>query len=136
MSNEVTLGKFAIGHQRGVLSVRRVDEGESLKFMPAEAATIKELVGIALGMEELPALPKKIENNVFRLNFHSDDTLSLTATDGRKGEIPFTWREGDSFIKVVEEAFKLGMNDRILNVGGVKNGPSFVDSNLTEPFSL
>jgi hypothetical protein len=114
--SEITLDGFTVKCNRCVISLSKDDAGSELAFSTGECDMIKELVGIALAMERLPTLPEHIDLEMWQIRFHPDDTLSLRGRDGRTGEIPFKWSEGDTVIRRVIDGYNMAMNDRELGL--------------------
>ena len=107
--SQQTINGYEVRHQRGVITVTK--NGNTLKFMPAEADQIREIVNIALSMESLPALPPQINNGRFEVQFNENDTLGISGVDGIEGSVTFTWNEGDEFILTIDEAQKIALNE-------------------------
>lgn len=108
MSQQIING-YDVRHLRGVITITK--NGNVLKFTPAEVDQVRHLINIALGMESLPALPPRISDGRFEVTFNENDTLSVSANDGREGALSFSWSEGDDFISLVDEAQKIALND-------------------------
>lgn len=106
--SQQTINGYLVSHQRGAITVTR--EKGALRFTAAEAEPIRQLVNIALSMESLPALPPQINNGRFTVVFNENDTLSLSATDGREGALTFAWNEGDELILTVDAAQSIALN--------------------------
>ena len=108
MSQQVING-YEVKHLRGVITLTR--NGAVLRFTSGECDPIRQIVNIALSMESLPALPPAIHNGRFSLQFKEDDTLGLSSSDGREGELVFTWSEGDELILTVDAAQQIALNE-------------------------
>jgi hypothetical protein len=112
--SQQTINGYVVKHLRGVITITK---GSSvLKFTPAEADQVRHLINIALGMESLPALPPKISDGRFTVTFNENDTLSVSAMDGREGALTFQWNEGDEFIGLVDNAQAIALNDLKMGV--------------------
>lgn len=96
------------------ITVKRGDF--SLKLSPAEVDKATGLVGTALSMETLEALPDHITGTPFVVRFFEDDRLALERTDN-KGSIPFTWAEADDLILSLYDGKKIAINERTLIKG-------------------
>jgi len=94
-----------------------IKRGEfAIKLSPAEVDRATGLVGTALSMETLEALPDHITGTPFVVRFFEDDRLALERTDN-KGSIPFTWAEADDLILSLHDGKKLAINERTLIKG-------------------
>lgn len=93
----------------------------SIKFTPAEVNKATQLLGIALGMETMDALPDHITNNPFVIRFFEDDKLALERSDV-KGSIPFNWDETDELIVTINDGLKIAINERTLVKGARGTG--------------
>ena len=101
--SEISLDGFTVKCNRGIISLSKDGTGSELSFSSGEADLIKELIGLALSMEQLPSLPEHIYLQLFQMRFHADDTLTLCTTDDREGELPFSWSEGDTVFQRVDD---------------------------------
>lgn len=119
-----------MGSNRGVISLCKEEDDLPLKFSSGEATQIKELIGIALAMENLPILPRHIDRHLFQVQFNEDNTLTVLAP-GREGQLTFTWLEGDEVIVRVEDGLKMALNDRLVGMEG--KPPKYVGES-GEPF--
>lgn len=117
----VKLGKFQVGHQNGVITLARTGEGVRLPYSYAEGDKIKQLLGIAGSLEQMPVLMPHVESGTFRIVFNEDDTLNLKRLDGRGGDVPFTWREIDKLIDVIEEGIKMFKNDQDVGLNKIRH---------------
>jgi len=106
--SQQTINGYDVGHQRGVLTLAK--EGFVLRFTAGEVEPIRQLVNIALGMQALPALPPQISNGRFVLTFNENDSLALSASDGREGGLTFAWSEGDDLILTLDAAQAIALN--------------------------
>ena len=104
-----------------------------LRLTPAEIDKATSLIGIALGMETMEALPDHITNTPFVVRFFEDDRLALERTDV-KGSIPFTWAEADELILALHDGKKLAINERTLIKGPRSAGGGRVNYS-DEPFT-
>lgn len=109
---EINFDDFHITANMETVSISR-DEG-SISFRPGEAERMTALIGIALRMESLIALPSHISNFPFKVVFNEDDSLEITREDMNKG-LKLSWSEVDRFIQIVGEAVKISINDSTLN---------------------
>lgn len=107
--SQQTINGYQVKHLRGVITITK--DNSVLRFTPAEVDQVRHLVNIALGMESLPALPPKISDGRFTVTFNENDTLSVSASDGREGALTFSWSEGDDFIGLVDNAQSIALND-------------------------
>lgn len=89
-------------------------EGFSLNLSPAEVDKATYIVGIALSMETLDAVPSHITNTPFVVRFFENDNLALERTD-KKDSIPFTFAEGDELIMTLKQARDMAINSRMLS---------------------
>lgn len=85
----------------------------TITLMPAEVDKATKIIGIALGMETLDAVPSHITNTPFVIRFFNDDMLALERND-TKGSIPFKFSEGDELITTLQQAQAICVNDRTL----------------------
>ena len=92
--------------------VRR--EQDTIILTPAEVDKATYIVGIALGMETLDAVPSHITNSPFVIRFFDGDKLRLERNDA-KGSIPFSFPEGDELILTLQQARAVCVNARTLN---------------------
>lgn len=106
--SQQTINGYNVGHTRGVLTLAK--EGKVLRFTVGEVEPLRQLVNIALGMQALPALPPYISNGRWTLTFNENDTLALTAGDGREGGLSFGWAEGDELILTLDAAQAIALN--------------------------
>jgi len=119
-----------LGSDQGDVSLGNEGEGQPMIFGSGEAAQIKELVGIALSMESLSVLPGNIDLGRFQIRFHEDNTLSLHC--GEDNGVRFSWIEGDEIINLVEDGYKLVMNEKQVGSQGMKPVANYSDGG--EPF--
>ena len=99
---------YVVEHQRGVLTLSK--EGFALRFTACEVEPIRQLINIALGMQSLPALPPQISNGRFVVTFNENDSLALSASDGREGGLTFAWSDGDNLILTLDAAQDIALN--------------------------
>lgn len=107
--SQQTINGYVVAHQRGVITVTK--NGGLLRFTAAEIEPIRQLVNIGLGMQTLPALPPQISSGRFVLEFKTDDTLALSASDGREGALSFMWSDGDELILTIDAAQSIALNE-------------------------
>ena len=88
-------------------------EGDKLELSPAEVIKATHLVGIALGMESMPALPSHITNSPFVIRFFPEEVMRLEREDG-PGSLPFSWDEGDSLIVALQQSQDIAVDERKL----------------------
>jgi hypothetical protein len=122
---EVKLGDTTLTIDANNLSLRQ-DGTPALKMRPAEVDRVTKLIGIALSMESMQALPSKIDNSPFVIRFFEDHTLRLEAKD-RDGSIRFTFGGGDGVIKALHQARDMSIDE--LRLG---NNPRGVAGAMTE----
>lgn len=104
-----------------------------LRLVPAEVDKATSLLGIALGMETLDALPDHITGSPFVIRFFEDDRLALERADA-KGSIPFTWAEADELILALHDGKKLAINERTL-IRGPRSAGGARSQFSDEPFT-
>lgn len=93
--------------------ITRDDEEEQIELSPAEVDKATELIGIALGMEDLDALPDHITGSPFVVRFFEEDFLRFEREDG-VGSVRFAWEEGDELITTLHMARDMAVNERTL----------------------
>jgi len=99
----------------GNANVCIVKRGEAaLSLSPSEVDKATNIVGIALSMENLDAVPSHITNSPFVVRFFEGDMLALERLDA-KGSIPFTFAQGDELITTLHQARSISVNDRTLS---------------------
>lgn len=103
-----TINGYNVEHTRGVLTLTK--EGKVLRFTAGEVEPLRQLINIALGMQSLPALPPQISSGRWTVTFNENDTLSVEASDGREGALPFNWNEGDELILTLDAAVAIALN--------------------------
>jgi hypothetical protein len=103
-----------------------------IRLSPAEVDKATHLVGVALGMETMDALPDHISGTPFVIRFFEDDRLALERTDN-KGSVPFTWAEADDLILALHDGKKIAVNERTLIKGPRSAGKRVTFSD--EPFT-
>jgi hypothetical protein len=106
--SQQTINGYQVGHTRGVLTLTK--EGKMLRFTIGEVEPLRQLVNIALGMQTLPALPPQISNGRWSVTFNENDTLALSADDGREGALSFNWNDGDELILTLDAAQAIALN--------------------------
>lgn len=93
--------------------VYRDDDGDSIVFAPAEAAKATNLLGIALGMEDMDVLPDHIAHSPFVVRFLGEGFCRLEREDG-DDSVKFLWEEGDELITTIRAAVGIAINIRTL----------------------
>ena len=112
-----------------------ITRGEfTLRLTPAEVDKATNLIGTALGMESLDALPDHITGSPFCIRMFEDNRLALERTDN-KGSIPFTWAEADDLILALHDGKKIAINERTLVRGPRSAGGSRRTQFSDEPFT-
>jgi len=106
--SQQTINGYSVTHVRGVITLTR--NGGLMRFTTGECEPIRQIVNIALSMESLKALPPEINNGRFTVQFKENDTLGLSANDGREGALGFTWSEGDELILTLDAAQGIALN--------------------------
>jgi len=114
-------------------TVTRYDEiAETLSLSPAEILKASNIIGLALRMESLPALPDHISSSPFVIRFLPTNNLRLERKD-KKGSIRFEWNEGDELINALKAAESISINER--TVVKAARGTGAVSHNSEAPFS-
>jgi len=122
---EVICGDLTLAGDANSLSLKQ-EGAPTLTLRPAEVEAATQLIGIALSMETMQALPSKIDNSPFVIRFFEDHTLRLEAKD-RDGSIRFTFQGGDSIIKAIRQAKEMSLDELRL-----ENSPRGVAGGMTE----
>lgn len=95
-----------------VCTVKRGEATLNLSANEVDKAT--NIIGIALSMENLDAVPSHITNSPFVVRFFEGDMLALERIDA-KGSLPFKFMEGDELIVTLQQARAISVNDRTLS---------------------
>lgn len=108
-----------------------ISDGERVfKLTPAEVDRATALIGLALGMESLKALPSHITNKPFVVRFTPGDALFLERTD-EGSSVNFTWSSADDLIKAIRSGLDIALDQQKLSPGARgAAAPSFNE----EPF--
>jgi hypothetical protein len=87
---------------------------EKFKLTPAEIRKATNLIGIALGMEDMDWLPDHISGSPFVIRFLKEGFLRLEREDSEE-TLRFRWEEGDELITTLHDALGMAVNIRTLN---------------------
>lgn len=114
---QVTFGEFYTEAYQNRITVGRVGK-TGFTFTIADFQIIKDLVHLALGLENLPLRPPHIDTGKVQIKFCTDTTLSLRYSDSPENEVEFSWVEGDDLLVALEEGYKIFINNRRFSGGG------------------
>ena len=103
---------------------------QQLLLAAAEADKATKLIGIALGMETMDALPDHITNSPFVIRFSANGTLSLERQD-ESGSISFEWADADDLIVAIQKGLNISIDKDILTNTPKETGSISYNS---EPF--
>jgi hypothetical protein len=88
---------------------------DGLTIAPAEADTLKEAIGFAGGMRDLPRLPPQINYRQFVVRFFENGKLIVErAGDGVSGQIEFSFQTVDKLVTTVTSALGISIDRKKL----------------------
>jgi len=106
------MSKFSFTGNEHTVAVTRTGTTQELKLRPAEVEKATTIIGIALQMETMEAIPDHIKNSPFVIRFFEDDLLALERADA-KGSVSFKWDEGDELILAIQSGLKIAINSKV-----------------------
>lgn len=128
---QVTFTEWTVIADREDITLKEIDSTNQIKFRPAEVDKMSSILGMALQMESLKALPSQIVDTPFIVKFKEDDSLGFTR-DNSSDEIVLTWRQIDGFLEVLRKAVAISVNDTTFNSN--PNRHTYTGSDSGEPF--
>ena len=87
---------------------------DGFTIAPAEADNLKEAVGFAGGMRDLPRLPPQIEFKQFVVRFFEDGELIVNRATGQGGEIVFSFNTVDQLVTTITSALGISVDRKRL----------------------
>jgi len=106
------MSNFSFAGNEHTVSVSRTGTSQKLELRPAEVEKATTIIGIALQMETMDAIPGHITNSPFVIRFFEDDLLALERADA-KGSVSFKWDEGDELILAIQSGLKIAINSKV-----------------------
>ena len=106
------MSNFNFAGNEHTVVVTRAGTTQKLELRPAEVDKATYIIGIALQMETMDAIPDHITNSPFVIRFFEDDSLALERSDA-KGSVNFKWEEGDDLILAIQSGLKIAVNAKV-----------------------
>lgn len=106
------MSSFGFSGSESTVVVTRAGTTQKLELRPAEVEKATQIIGIALSMETLEAIPDHIKNSPFVIRFFEDERLALERSDA-KGSVSFNWDEGDDLILALQAGLKIALNAKV-----------------------
>jgi hypothetical protein len=97
-----TFGPFTVEVEMDILAIRR---GEArVQFLPGEAGTATQLIGMARQMEKFKVLPPKLASSPWEVRFNEEGTLEWVHEESRDAGIMFKFDEADALVEGIQSA--------------------------------
>lgn len=106
------MSNFGFSGNEHTVAVTRTGTTQKLEMRPAEVDKATQIIGIALSMETMKAIPDHIKNSPFVIRFFENDLLALERSD-TKGSVSFKWDEGDDLIVAIASGLKIAVNAKV-----------------------
>ncbi len=119
-------------HSRGnfefLVTPKNIEINGTFKLQTGEAAKINSLLGIAMGMKELPVLPPSIGDPPFTVGFSATGDAKLSRSDNA-GFVHFKFSDVDDLVVGLTEAINIHIDN--VRIKGPQGNAGLVDLRAT-----